>query len=866
MSARHQKQSHLPDFFKALPPGRSKSSPRTVVPKYPLATTQLKKVGVCGSVDHTHTLGSSLVSAFSHFCFLTWTAALTFFFWSPQNVGPAGRDAQFVIGSLKAWDESKDVYTVAWSNNDHHFLETLTPAQVEWHRHLAQTVGTNIAKWFITDNDGGEQALFTGTVVDVRPDDEQDDEYLYYIVYEDDDEEEMEKLPYRQARNLYQQHSKKHKSLPTNKLAAAQKMDDENREDGDAPEAAGSHKRRRGTVRYKESSSDNDDEEEDAPPVAKSQESAKKKRKTSIFEDDDDDFSMADAAEEDEILQADSSEEDLVVENDLSDDDMVQKSKARGGTKKPAAKKAKAAPKEKSTGKDVDKQDEFHKKLEKDRKGFKPNNNPQKWPANGDFVDPVGVDPTHGIVEGIIAAQVRKVGGLLQLVVAEEKSGKSSSLLGELGFPIRLQTACSGTDAPSIGLGLIKENMDILCPGHSFDFSHEMSCEIEPFKQAYIARNFPGVPLFPDITKLTASEQVLDVYGRPQTIPDGNLFVAGTSCKDFSMLKTSYRLDIEDKGTSGETFLAAVEFLEQKQPRVAIFENVDGAPWSKMQEYITGRVDLKNRNITKAIKDASKKADADNELKFSVNSEGRYVAEVVPRQVGIRAGSVVLGFVREDHDPNDIEELRSDDKVKGMLSLGQLARKHKINLEADTLVMEKKARYCTHLCKLDTKDYGLPQTRNRKYLFIWRSDKPDDDLGEYFQDIMDHLKTPLLHSMDAFLLPDTHDRIRCFREALRSGPGLMVKRERAKELDFWDWDLAHVKDLTLHLVFREKCGIAERVRWLTGWDTRGRKKIAPGLWPELVDCWNMRRLDMVDCFSVAASKFDNIRFDPLCLL
>ena len=82
----------------------------------------------------------------------------------------------------------------------------------------------------------------------------------------------------------------------------------------------------------------------------------------------------------------------------------------------------------------------------------------------------------------------------------------------------------------------------------------------------------------------------------------------------------------------------------------------------------------------------------------------------------------------------------------------------------------------------------------------------------------------------------------------------MVKRERAKELDFWDWNLSRVKDLTLHLVFREKNGVAERMRWLTGWDTRGRKSIAPGLWPELVDCWNMRRLDMVDCFAAAASK------------
>jgi len=199
------------------------------------------------------------------------------------------------------------------------------------------------------------------------------------------------------------------------------------------------------------------------------------------------------------------------------------------------------------------------------------------------------------------------------------RDGSHRPALGELSYPIRLQTACSGTDAPSIALGLIKESLDRMCaengssngvenPGHLFEYSHEMSCEIEPFKQAYIGRNFPGVPLFPDITKLTASEEVLDVYGIGRRIPVGNIFIAGTSCKDFSMLKTTYRLDIEDKGTSGETFLAAVEFLDQMQPPVAIFENVDGAPWTKMQEYITGRVKLSGRNDTKAIKDASKKA------------------------------------------------------------------------------------------------------------------------------------------------------------------------------------------------------------------------------------------------------------------
>lgn len=199
-------------------------------------------------------------------------------------------------------------------------------------------------------------------------------------------------------------------------------------------------------------------------------------------------------------------------------------------------------------------------------------------------------------------------------------------------------------------------------------------------------------------------------------------------------------------------------------------------------------------------------------------------------------------------------EAKKSEKNKE-ITLKQLAARHNINLDADTLVFEKKARYCTYLCKVDTKDYGLPQTRNRKYLYIWRSDDPDDDLGEYFKEIMDYLKTPLLHSMDAFLLPDTHDRIRCFREALRSGPGLLVKRERAQEPDFWDWQLSHVQDLPRHMAFRESTGIAEKSRWLSGWAPRGHKEVAPGLWPELLDCWNHRRLDMLDCFAAAAGTF-----------
>ena len=201
--------------------------------------------------------------------------------------------------------------------------------------------------------------------------------------------------------------------------------------------------------------------------------------------------------------------------------------------------------------------------------------------------------------------------------------------------------------------------------------------------------------------------------------------------------------------------------------------------------------------------------DADKDLQFSVNKDGRYVVENVPKQVGVRAGCLVQGFVRADDEPDNVQPLKAKKSDENrILNLGQLAKEHGIDLEEDILVMEKKARYCTHLIRLDTKDYGLPQTRNRQ--FVWRSNDPSDNLGENFELLMGHFKTPLHHSMEAFLLPPTHDRIRCFREALRSGPGLMVAKERAKENDFFDWELTG-KRISIDFLLRSSIAFTHSV-------------------------------------------------------
>ena len=588
----------------------------------------------------------------------------------------------FVSGTLTGYNDTNDTYQVLLKDADpknNEMEETWTTSQVAWGITSHQTLGTSIAKEF--QNDSGKTEVFYGKVVDAMNEIQKSVSSAHFrVLFDDNDVEDYNQKELNHWKKIYE--DEKVQTIQTKKRSSASALPlTSSKSSTSSSNVDGPLKR----IKKRESETDIDiDMEEEkkdsnSPVIMISSDgdrasasSLRRPRRSqkisSYFEDhavgdnlektksndrrrntattkrlsgsgktksiskkkdndlDSDDYQFEDEEdEEDEVL-----DEDIVME-DTDDDSFeeeeerpkrIRTGKAKESKKQKQAATAKKKDASSSKKKKYDNKDEeLTDRLDKAREAYKPNNNPQKFPEDGPYVDPVGVDPTHGIVEGIIAAQVQKVGKLLQKAIKRSEKDRE---IGEMPFPLRLQTACSGTDAPSIALGLVKESLNKIYASsdgddegakdagstrkhHGFDYSHEMSCEIEPFKQAYIGRNFPGVPLFPDITKLTAGETVVDVYGRPQAVPDGNLFIAGTSCKDFSMLKTRDRLDIEDKGTSGETFLAAVEFLEVKQPPVAIFENVDGAPWAKMQEYIRGRIDLSQRNDTKAIKDSKKK-------------------------------------------------------------------------------------------------------------------------------------------------------------------------------------------------------------------------------------------------------------------
>ena len=538
----------------------------------------------------------------------------------------------FLTGIVK--EDNDDSYTVEWDNEEQ---EEWNDSQVEWGILLFQSIGLKISKHF------GADGTYHGQVVDVLKDEDAgaDQEDIFYkITYEDGDGEEFDKMDLLEGRKLHQtitQNQKRKQPESSSEESFEEEEEEEKKEENENDNGTGGRRRRstRSRVSYKEVDDDVMNVESDEEEIRQARKRGgisknlkSKKQKRNIAASDDEEFEVLD----DDNAQSDADlDDDIIVDDDDDDDEKEDVIERKPAARKKATAKTSKKPKELSS--DVnDVNDEFEIRLITERNRVKPNNNPQKLPKY-EYCDPVGVDPTHGIIERIIEDQVRSVGLLLRKVQARDnhQNPKSKGDVGnsELSYPIRLQTACSGTDAPSIALGLIKESLSRLSSNNGkkqdqpFEYEHIMSCEIEPFKQAYIARNFPGVPLFPDITKLSAidekgkCEKVVDVYGRPQYIPNGEIFVAGTSCKDFSMLKTTRRKDIQDKGQSGETFLAAVEFLDLHQPPFAIFENVDGAPWSKMQEYIQGRIYLPDRNINKAIASSKRK---DSEFDFNIST------------------------------------------------------------------------------------------------------------------------------------------------------------------------------------------------------------------------------------------------------
>ena len=101
-------------------------------------------------------------------------------------------------------------------------------------------------------------------------------------------------------------------------------------------------------------------------------------------------------------------------------------------------------------------------------------------------------------------------------------------------------------------------------------------CEIEPYAQQVLAKNWPEVPIYDDIRSITAE----------RLISDGvrvDIITGGFPCQDLSISGAQAGIEGERSGLWSE----CARLLRELRPRYAIFENVtnlligDGGNWFK---------------------------------------------------------------------------------------------------------------------------------------------------------------------------------------------------------------------------------------------------------------------------------------------
>ncbi|KAI0701486.1 hypothetical protein BC835DRAFT_1303658 [Cytidiella melzeri] len=189
------------------------------------------------------------------------------------------------------------------------------------------------------------------------------------------------------------------------------------------------------------------------------------------------------------------------------------------------------------------------------------------------------------------------------LDLVSRASGSKEVVEKLTGRKLRVATMCSGTESPLLSLEEARRAIKTLWD-LDFQFEHVFSCEIEPFKQAYIERNFSPPLLFRDVCEL-GSAHAHTAYGSLAPVPgDVDLLIAGTSCVDYSNLNNE-KQDIDGHGESGRTFRGMLDWVDQHRPPLVILENVCSAPWTKVVEYFRqkgyaaqfARVDTKNYYI-----------------------------------------------------------------------------------------------------------------------------------------------------------------------------------------------------------------------------------------------------------------------------
>jgi len=101
-------------------------------------------------------------------------------------------------------------------------------------------------------------------------------------------------------------------------------------------------------------------------------------------------------------------------------------------------------------------------------------------------------------------------------------------------------------------------------------------CEIDPYAQSVLKKNWPGIPVYDDVRCITADRLISDGIGV-------DVITGGFPCQDISVAGNQKGIDAERSGLWSE----CARLLGELRPRYAIFENVtnllngDGGNWFK---------------------------------------------------------------------------------------------------------------------------------------------------------------------------------------------------------------------------------------------------------------------------------------------
>lgn len=97
----------------------------------------------------------------------------------------------------------------------------------------------------------------------------------------------------------------------------------------------------------------------------------------------------------------------------------------------------------------------------------------------------------------------------------------------------------------------------------SAGFEVSMQCEIEPFCNSILKKNWPNVPKFTDIRELTHD-----------TIPESTVWVGGFPCQDLSLARMGKRAGL--RGSKSGLFYEFARLAREGKPRILVIENVAG--------------------------------------------------------------------------------------------------------------------------------------------------------------------------------------------------------------------------------------------------------------------------------------------------